>query len=132
MKTLIICFSQTGNTQKVAEEIRDGIIETTGSCNILSLSEVNQKSFSDYDLVGLGCPVFYYREPINVRRFIEGLPELKGKQWFIFCSHGSVMGLTLHSMKKGLEKKGITVIGSHHTYADGFLPFQHTQGLVCF
>jgi len=123
MKTLIICFSQTGNTQKVAEEIRDGIIEITGSCDMLNLADVDQNSLADYDLVGLGCPVFYYKEPFNVRRFIEGLPELKNKQWFVFCSHGSVMGLTLHSMTEGLEKKGITVLGSHHTYADGSLPF---------
>lgn len=123
MKTLIICFSQTGNTRKVAEEIGNGITETAGPCHIVSLDELDPHSLADYDLVGLGCPVFYYREPVNVSKFIEGLPDLIGKQWFVFCSHGSVLGLTLLSMTEGLEKKGITVIGSHHTYADGSLPF---------
>jgi flavodoxin/ferredoxin len=123
MRTLIICFSQTGNTKKVAENIRDGISEITGSCNIVSLDEVDRITLKDYDLVGLGCPVFYYKEPHNVSMFIENLPELKSKQWFVFCSHGSVMGLTLISMIERLEKKGVTVIGTHHTYADGSLPF---------
>jgi flavodoxin/ferredoxin len=123
MKTLIICFSQTGNTRKVADSIRDGIIEVTGSCDLVALADVDQGILADYDLVGLGCPVFYYQEPFNIRKFIEGLPELQGKQWFIFCSHGSVLGVTLLSMTERLEKKGIRVIGSHHTYADGSLPF---------
>ena len=30
MKTLIVHFSQTGFTRKVAERIRDGIVEVTG------------------------------------------------------------------------------------------------------
>jgi len=123
MKTLIICFSQTGNTRKVADIIRDGIMETADSCEITDLNDVNKELLADYDLVGLGCPVFYYREPFNVGQFMKDLPELTGKQWFVFCSHGSVLGLTLLSMTEQLEQKGITVIGSHHTYADGTLPF---------
>jgi flavodoxin/ferredoxin len=123
MKTLIICFSQTGNTHKVAECIRHGIVQETGQCDLMNMSEVDPRSLADYDLVGLGCPVFYYKEPFNVRDFINALPELKGKHWFIFCTHGSVMGKTLISMLERLKEKGIIVVGHHHTYADGTLPF---------
>ena len=123
METLIICFSQTGNTLKVAECIRDGIVDETGQCDLKSISDVNKNSLAEYDLVGLGCQVFYYQEPLNVRDFITALPALTGKQWFIFCTHGSVMGKTLISMSEHLEEKGIVVVGHHHTYADGTLPF---------
>jgi len=123
MKTLILCFSQTGNTWKVAEHIRDGIIEVTGSCELIRFDKEEKDRLADYDLVGLGCPVFYFREPFNVTDFLQDLPDLKGKQWFVFCSHGSVMGMTLISMTEQLGEKGITVIGSHHTYSDGTLPF---------
>jgi flavodoxin/ferredoxin len=123
MKTLIIQFSQTGFTRKVAEQIRDGIAEVTGQCDLKSLREVRPDSLAEYDLVGLGCPVFYYQEPFNVRDFMQGLPELKDRQWFIFCTHGSVMGYTLVSMAEALKRKGILVVGYHHTYADGTLPF---------
>ena len=123
MKALIICFSQTGNTWKIAEHIRDGILEIFDDCKLVSLSETQKEKLKDYDLVGLGCPVFYYKEPFNVRKFMEDLPELENKQWFVFCTHGSVMGLTLISMGRCLQEKGIDVIGSHHTYADGTLPF---------
>lgn len=123
MKTIIIYFSQTGNTKKAAERIRDGINGVTGQCDFVSLEEADASSLAGYDLVGLGCPTFYYQEPFNVRDFIEGLPELKGRHWFVFCSHGSVIGNTFPSMVERLRKKGIVVIGCHDTYADGTLPF---------
>ena len=95
MKTVIVYFSQTGFTHKVAEQIRDGIVDVAGHCDLTSLADVNPASLADYDLVGLGCPVFYYQEPFNVRDFMQGLPELADKQWFVFCTPGSVLGITL-------------------------------------
>jgi flavodoxin/ferredoxin len=123
VKTLVISFSQTGNTQKVAENIRDGIVDATDQCDLTTLDKVDVSALAGYDLVGLGCPVFYFQEPFNVRSFMEGLPALDGKQWFIFCTHGSVMGNALVLMWAALKKKGIMLIGHHHTYADGTLPF---------
>ncbi|MBU2549162.1 MAG: EFR1 family ferrodoxin [Proteobacteria bacterium] len=123
MKSLIICFSQTGHTRKVAECIQRGIAEAAGPCDLVELSAVDTASLADYDLVGLGCPVFYYKEPFNVRDFIESLPELPGKHWFFFCTHGAVLGNTFHSVKDRLNPKGIVVIGYHDTYADGVIPF---------
>ena len=123
MKTLIICFSQTGNTVKVAESILEGVKDVTGSCDLVNMADFDPKGLADYDLIGLGCPVFYYEAPYNVREFIKGLPELASQHWFVFCSHGSVLGLTLLSLTERLEKKGATVLGSHHTYADGTIPF---------
>jgi ferredoxin/flavodoxin len=123
VKTLIICFSQTGHTQRVAEEIRAGILKVSDCCDLVALADVDRERLAEYDLVGLGCPVFYYQPPFHVSEFIEGLPRLAGKQWFVFCSHGSVMGMTLILMAEQLARKGIDVIGDHDTYADGTLPF---------
>ncbi len=123
MKTLIICFSQTGNTHKVAERIQAGIKSASGHCELVDLASVDASRLIEYDLVGLGCPVFYYQEPFNVRDFIKKLPPLDGRQWFIFCTHGSIMGVTLNNMAEGLRAKGISVVGHHDTYADGTLPF---------
>lgn len=128
MKTAIICFSQTGNTRKVAEKIRNGICEATGQCDLFTIEEVDAGSLAGYDLVGLGCPAFYCQEPFNVRAFIERLPQQNSRHWFVFCSHGAVMGQTLVRMAEGLEKRGAQIIGFHHTYADITVPFypRHT------
>ena len=98
MKILIICFSQTGNTLKVAKSLREGLNEVADSCDLVDFADFDLSKLSEYDLVGLGCPVFYYREPFNISEFINNLQDLQGQHWFVFCSHGSVLGLTLISM----------------------------------
>lgn len=123
MNILIVCFSQTGNTWKAAEAIRSGILETGNGCDITALAGLDVNLLGAYDLIGLGCPVFYYQPPFNITDFIASLPSQQRKQWFIFCSHGSVMGNTLHAMSGQLQEKGAKVIAAHHTYADATVPF---------
>ncbi len=128
MRTIIICFSLTGNTKTVAGNIRDGILEEIDQCDLIDMNKVNITALTEYDLVGLGCPAFYYKEPFNVRDFMERLPQQNNKPWFVFCTHAAAMGQTLLSMTECLEKQGASVIGSHHTYADLTVPFypKHT------
>ncbi len=123
MKTLIIVFSQSGFTRQAAERIMEGLISEGSECHIIDLAAFEKKMLSEYDLVGLGCPVYYYQEPFHVRDFIEDLPDLTGKHWFVFCSHCSVMGITLQSMSEGLKKKGAVIVGYYHTYAGVCTPF---------
>ncbi len=123
MKTLIIVFSQSGQTRKAAECIRDGLVSMQGECDLVELTDVDTSVFSDYDLVGIGCPVYYYQEPFHVRDFLEDLPDLTDRYWFVFCSHGSIMGITLHTMSERLQKKGAVVVGYYHIYADVCSPF---------
>jgi hypothetical protein len=107
----------------VAEEIRAGILSETGVCDLVELRDVDPASLHSFDLVGLGCPVFYCQEPLNVRDFIAALPRMPDRQWFVFCTHGAIMGVTLQSMAEALQRKGIDVIGYHDTYAGATLPF---------
>ena len=52
MKSIVIHFSQTGNTKKVAEAIRDAIRVKTGHCDIVKLKEADARSLAGYDLIG--------------------------------------------------------------------------------
>jgi flavodoxin/ferredoxin len=123
MKTLIIHFSQTGNTRKIAECIHDGIIDAKSECSMKVLNDVEPASLSDYELIGIGSPVFWYKEPFNVQEFIEVLPEQDGRHWFVFCTHGNIIGDFFPSVTKKLTKRGATVIGFHNTYANITVPF---------
>jgi flavodoxin/ferredoxin len=122
MKMLIIFFSQTQYTRKVAERMRAGAIANGADCELVSIADVDTATLHQYDLVGLGTPVFYYQEPANVRQFVDELPGLKGKHWFIFTTHASTIGITMDSMRKGLESKGAVIVGYHDTYADSTMP----------
>jgi Fe-S-cluster-containing hydrogenase component 2/flavodoxin len=119
---LIITFSQTQYTRRVAEHMRVGAIENGADCERVSIRDVDTAGLHRYDLVGLGTPVFYYQEPANVRQFIADLPDLAGKHWFIFTTHASTIGVTMDSMRQGLENKGAVIVGYHDTYADSTMP----------
>ncbi len=123
MKMLIIVFSQTGYTRKVAECIREGAMKTGAQCELAGISEVDTSTLREYDLIGLGSPVFYYQEPFNVRSFVEELPKMDGQHWFIFTTHASTIGVAMDSMAKGLQERGAVIVGSHDTYADSTAPF---------
>lgn len=95
MKALVIYFSQTGNMRRIARCIHDGIIDVTGRCDMTNLNDVDVNLLSDYDLVGIGCPVFYYKEPFNVTDFIESLPEIGGAAILPVTDNSFIAGASL-------------------------------------
>ncbi|MFX0138546.1 MAG: flavodoxin family protein [Candidatus Hodarchaeota archaeon] len=123
MKVLIIFFSQTGGTEKIAKKIQNGILESGNECEIIRIKDAKNKKLDDYDLIGLGCPTFYYREPVNVKLFIQNMENVDGLHCFIFCTHGSIIGNTFYYMKEELNKKGYFVIGSFDSYSDSSIQF---------
>ena len=132
MNVLIICFSQTGNTRLIAEQIQKGAITGNASCRFMNLKDVQVNDLADYQLVGIGAPVYYYKEPFNVSDFISTLPDLKGQHWFIFCTHGNVIGNFFPSLSEKLHQKNAAVIGYHNSYAGITVPyypaFSYTSG----
>jgi flavodoxin/ferredoxin len=132
MKVLIIFFSQTGNTETVARAIDRGIRNTGNVCELARVSKVRPEKLGQYDLIGLGTPTFFYQEPLNVRRFLQGLEEPGAGHWFLFCTHGSLIGNTLPNLAGALAQKGATVIGTFDCYGSSSLQFyprpMHTDG----
>ncbi|MFW9864685.1 MAG: EFR1 family ferrodoxin [Candidatus Thorarchaeota archaeon] len=123
MNGLIILFSQTGGTEKIALKIREGIINSGNKCEIIKIKRAKLANLSHYDLIGIGTPTFYYREPINVRNFIQNVAKSDGKHVYLFCTHGSVIGNTFYYMEEELKKKGYTIIGTFDSYSASSLQF---------
>lgn len=118
MKCVIIYFSQTGNTRKIAKAVQSGIMSITGHCDILPIKEANSKRLYDYDLIGLGSMVII-KEPPNVTAFINNLRFVGGKHAFSFCTHGAMGGMYNPSVVPQLKRKGLTVIGWRDWYGGG-------------
>jgi len=132
LKVLIIYFSQTGSTKKIAEAIQKGILKSGNVGDITQIKKVDINILKSYDLIGIGTPTFYFREPVNVKNFIMHLDKLEGKHCFIFATHGSVIGNTFYYMEEELNKKGLKVIGAFDTYANSSMRVyptpMHTAG----
>jgi flavodoxin/ferredoxin len=116
MKAIIIYYSQTGNTRKIAQAIYAGIKKVLKKVDILPLKEADPKKLGEYDLIGLGSPVWGFKEPPNVTAFIDKLVGMKGKHFFPFCTHGTLPSGYMQSMVPALRKKGMIFIGYNDWY----------------
>ena len=72
MKSIVIYFSITGNTKKIAQAIHSGMSQSGETCDIARLRDVEAQDLAGYDLIGLGSPVMWLRELANVTQFIAG------------------------------------------------------------
>ena len=85
MKTLVAYYSESGNTEKLAKAIYDGII--VPEKKILPISDASAK---DNDVIFVGFPVQASSVPAKVENFIKSVPE--GKKLAFFITHGSLRG----------------------------------------
>lgn len=104
-KVLLVEFSQTGSTLKIGDEIAMGI-QSLG-CEI-SFHTINGKelpNFDEFDIIGIGTPVYAFRPPYLVTDFINTLPDLSGKSFFVFVLHGTNPGNTGNLIRRRLKRK---------------------------
>jgi len=118
LKSLILYFSVTGNTEKIAHAILKGISDAGSQCEIATYKEVSPKHLFQYQLIGFGCPIYGFVEPLNVRMFISELRGVGGKHAFTFATHGTRPEFFLPSIVTRMRRKGLVVIGFYTCYAD--------------
>jgi formate hydrogenlyase subunit 6/NADH:ubiquinone oxidoreductase subunit I/flavodoxin len=115
MRGIVVYYSATGSTAKIAKAIHRGMRETI-ECDIAPLKKTDPQTMGQYDLIALGAPIWYFREPANVRLFIYAMPELDGKLCVPFCTHGASPTGFFWSMVPMLKKRGLTIIGYNSWY----------------
>jgi ferredoxin len=122
MKSIVIYYSQTGNTKKIAKAIHAGMSQTGEQCDIARLKDVDPTDLVSYDLIGLGSPVIHARELPNVTKFINSMKSVDGKHAFAFCTHGAIPGYYLASVVPALIQKGLIVIGWGDWFTSAYHP----------
>lgn len=115
MKAVVVYYSATGSTAKIAKALHRGLAEVM-QCDIVPLKQADPQAMSQYDLIALGAPIWYFREPANVRLFIYRMPNLEGKLCVPFCTHGASPSGFFWSMVPMLEKKGLSMLGYNSWY----------------
>ena len=120
MKCIVIYFSQTGNTEKVARSIQNGIKQVTGNCDLVSIKDADPKKLYDYDLIGIGSAVFGGQLG-SVGIFLNELRFVGGKHAFIFCTHGTGPESFFPAIYEKMKRRGLVVIGIGDWYGDCYL-----------
>ena len=108
MKALVVYYSESGNTEKLAKAIYDGI--DIAEKEMVPISEADVK---DHDVIFVGFPVQASSVPSEAETFIKRVPE--GKKLAFFVTHGSLRGGQLaisalyHAFSLALK---VTVLGT--------------------
>ena len=101
LNVLIIYFSATGNTEKVANTIRETLKEENANVNLLKVQDATEEELYDYNLVFLGTPSYSFLPAQPVMHFINSkmkihrergdiklcAPKLPGKTAVVFCTY---------------------------------------------
>jgi flavodoxin len=112
MKTAIIYKSiHHGNTKKIAEVISD-----TLNADLFDLKDFNEDMIKEYGLIGFGSGKYYMRPHKKLRKFVEGLDNMKGKKAFVFSTSGD--GRPMGWLEKKLSGKGFNILDEF--YCKGF------------
>ena len=85
MKALVAYYSESGNTEKLAKAIYEGI--TAPDKDIATIVDANPNG---YEVIFIGFPVQASSVPGKVEKFIKSIPE--GKKLAFFVTHGSLRG----------------------------------------
>lgn len=110
-KVLILYYSQTGNTEKMANAIAEGA-QSSGNVEVELNYHVETESLSTYDAILIGTPTYHHDMPIDFKKLFEeaavqGL-SLKGKIGAAFGSYGwsgEAPRLILEIMKNKFEMR---------------------------
>lgn len=121
MRVLLIYYSQSGNTQEIAKHIARGIKSTGAYIHVCPLKEATYEMLEDYDLIGIGSPVWKVDTP-NMHKFIDDMPDQHGRQFFVFNTHGTLPHLYFPVVLPVIKSKSAVVIGYKGWYGDVAMP----------
>ncbi|MBI5442911.1 MAG: hypothetical protein HY900_17060 [Deltaproteobacteria bacterium] len=115
MNVLVIYFSQSGGTKKIARAIHAGLRPLVDRCTLKSLPQVQPRELLEYDVIALGSAV-WGGVPLHVKRFVQAWPPLRGRHAFTFSTHGAKPERFFPTMIRLLNRKGLTVLGARDWY----------------
>ena len=134
LKVLIIYWSATGNTEKVANAIQKGLVSEKVTPKVIKLPEAEDVELYEYDLILLGSPSYMWHPPEPVQDFIKKkmkyhnergdikpcAPKVPGKTAVVFCTYsGPHTGINeaipvTKNMGQLFEHIGFEVAGEWH------------------
>jgi flavodoxin I len=90
-KILVLYYSRTGNTEKMANAISEGA-KNIGNVEVELNFHIDAESLNNYDAIIIGAPTYHHDMPVDFKNLFEeasvqGL-NLKGKIGAAFGSYG--------------------------------------------
>jgi len=126
-KVLIFYFSQNGSTKFVSEVIENRFKERSIGVKIVDITGNDLYiNLYDYNIIIFCSPIYYKREPLIWRYFIEKLGDMHGKAGYIFSTSGMNVNedelLIVESFKDMTIDRGLKIIGNNSTVCENSYP----------
>jgi flavodoxin I len=90
-KILVLYYSRTGNTEKMANAISEGA-QNIGNVEVELNFHVDAESLNNYDAILVGAPTYHHDMPVDFKNLFEEASaqrlNLKGKIGAVFGSYG--------------------------------------------
>jgi flavorubredoxin len=106
---LILYYSRTGNTEKMARAVADGA-QINDKIRVELNFHIEPEELSRFDVIVIGVPTYHHEMPIDFKKLFEEVAvkglSLKGKVGYTFGSYGwsgEAPGLVLEIMKNRFE-----------------------------
>ncbi|MBD5644654.1 flavodoxin [Clostridium botulinum] len=109
-KVNIIYWSGTGNTEKMAEAIKEGL--ASAEARLLSVSDATTKDVEEAEVVVLGCPSMGDEalEEGEMEPFVDSISNIvKGKKVTLFGSYGWGDGQWMRDWEERMESYGAEI-----------------------
>lgn len=109
----IVYYSASGNTEKMAILIAEGIVNGGKSVEIINVSDANANIFDNEEIVILGCPAMgdEVLEENEFEPFVEEISsKISGKKVALFGSYGWGDGQWMRDWQERMESLGCTLI----------------------
>ncbi len=108
MRALIVYVSiHHKNTEKVAKAMADVL-----NADLSRPWKIKPAEVMEYDLVGFGSGIYWWRHHWALLKLVEDLPRMEGKKAFIFSTAGMNIPRYNHrALKKRLKEKGFEIVG---------------------
>jgi flavodoxin I len=91
LKILVLYYSRTGNTEKMAKAVAEGAKSVQGAIVELSYS-VSAEELGNFDAILVGAATYHHDMPVGFKSFFEEVAvkniSLKGKVGAAFGSYG--------------------------------------------
>jgi len=130
MRAIIVYWSKSGNTEKVALAIQEGLQEAGADVSLMRVEDAEKVDLYGYDLVCIGFPSYRWSPPRPVDAFLNeqfakyrkegrvrvGAPKIAGKNALIFCTYSGPHTGVREAIPAGLyagqffEHMGFTVL----------------------
>jgi NAD(P)H dehydrogenase (quinone) len=139
-KVLVCYYSQTGNTEKMAQTIAKTMEEQDFAVDLKRAEETKVDKLLDYDCIILGSPTYYGTMAWPIKKLLDESiklhGQLKGKVGGAFSSAANVGGgneTTILDMLNALLIHGMIIRGDHRGdhYGPVSIDYPDERALEC-